>query len=79
MKTATHPYAAMLFMDYMLSPEGQAIISDDFRIGSVAQDSKNDPLAGLELLTIPEQELLDNGKKWDDLYNSIVTGSHSGG
>lgn len=27
MKTATHPYAAALFMDYMLSAEGQDIIS----------------------------------------------------
>jgi iron(III) transport system substrate-binding protein len=78
MKTATHPYAAMLFMDYMLSPEGQSIITDDFRVSSI-QDSKNDPLAGLELLTIPEQELLDNGKKWDELYASIVTRSPSAG
>jgi iron(III) transport system substrate-binding protein len=78
MKTATHPYAAMLFMDYMLSPEGQSIISDGFRVGSVEVAGK-DPLAGLETITIPEQELLDNGKKWEGLYASIVTGSSPSG
>ena len=72
MKTAAHPYAAVLFMDYMLSPEGQSIITDDFRVGSVVSGA--DPLSGLEVITIPEQELLDNGKKWDEMYASIVNG-----
>ena len=71
MKKAKNPYAAMLFMDYMLSPEGQSLITDDFRIGSV-ESPENDPLAGLEVIPVAEQELLDDNKKWDDLYTSIV-------
>jgi len=71
MKRAQHPYAAMLFMDYMLSPEGQALITDDFRVGSV-ENAQNDPLAGLEVIPVAEQPLLDDAKKWDDLYTSVV-------
>jgi iron(III) transport system substrate-binding protein len=76
MTTAAHPYAAALFMDYMLGPEGQAIISDGFRVGSVG-DPQNDPLEGLEVITLPEQELLENGKKWDELYQSMLDGRPS--
>ena len=78
MKTAQHPYAAALFMDYMLSPEGQSIISDGFRVGSV-ESSEADPLDGLEVIPLPEQELLDNGQKWQDMYASILEGRPSGG
>lgn len=69
MSTAQHPAAAMLFMDWALT-DGQQAITDAFRIGSVPTD--HDPLAGLEVVAPPEKELLDNPKKWDDLYADIV-------
>lgn len=69
MKTAQHPAAAMLFMDWALT-DGQQAIADAFRIGSIP--AEQDPLAGLEVIASPEQELLDNPKKWDDLYADIV-------
>lgn len=31
------------------------------------------------MITLPEQELLENGKKWDALYASILDGSQSAG
>jgi iron(III) transport system substrate-binding protein len=69
MKTASHPAAAMLYADFMLT-EGQKILKKSFRMGSVVTGS--DPLAGQTVITVPEQELLDNAKKWDDLYAEIV-------
>lgn len=69
MKTAANPAAAMLFVEWELT-EGQKILEKAFRIG--AMPTKADPLTGLKVLSVPEQELLDNGKKWDDLYADII-------
>ncbi|MCW3844818.1 ABC transporter substrate-binding protein [Micromonospora yasonensis] len=69
MKTATNPAAAMLFADWELT-EGQKILEKAFRIGAIP--SEKDPLAGLQVVAVPEQELLANGKKWDDLYADVV-------
>lgn len=69
MKTAAHPAAAMLFADWELT-EGQAILAKAFRIGGIP--TGKDPLAGLQVVSVPEKELLDNAKKWDDLYAEVV-------
>lgn len=69
MRTAEHPAAAMLFMDWELT-EGQKALAKAFRVGSIPGAS--DPLAGLQVVATPEKELLDNPKKWDDLYADIV-------
>jgi iron(III) transport system substrate-binding protein len=65
MKTAANPAAAMLFVDWELT-EGQKILADAFRIGAIP--TGKDPLAGLKVISVPEQELLNNAKKWDTLY-----------
>lgn len=72
MKTAEHPAAAMLFVDWELQKEGQQVFADKFRVGSMPSD--RDPLKGLEAVEVPEGELLDNAKKWDDLYADVVKG-----
>lgn len=69
MRTAANPAAAMLFVDWELT-EGQKILADAFRIGSIPQGE--DPLAGLRVISVPEQELLDDPKKWDTLYADIL-------
>jgi iron(III) transport system substrate-binding protein len=69
--TAKNPAAALLFMDFLLS-DGQKNIADEFRIGSVPTD--NDPLAGLDIIEVDEDEMLNNAKKWDDLYAEILKG-----
>ncbi|GII42785.1 ABC transporter substrate-binding protein [Planotetraspora phitsanulokensis] len=69
MKTAVHPAAAMLFVDYELS-EGQKILHESFRVGSIP--TANDPLAGLTSISVPEKEMLDDPKKWDALYEEVV-------
>lgn len=68
---ATHPAAAVLFLDFLLS-EGQKNIAKANRVGSVP--GVNDPLAGLEVIEVDETEMLENGKKWDDKYSKIVQG-----
>lgn len=69
MKTAANPAAAMLFIDWELT-EGQKILEKAFRIGSIP--TGKDPLAGLQVIAVPEQELLNDPKKWDTLYSDIV-------
>jgi iron(III) transport system substrate-binding protein len=71
MKGAKHPAAALLFADWELT-EGQQILAKATRVGSipVAQD----PVAGIQTVPVPEKELLDNAKKWNDLYAGILKG-----
>ncbi len=69
MKTAKNPAMAMLFMDFLLT-DGQKQILAAHRIGSIP--TADDPLAGVTTVSPPEEELLNNSKKWNDLYASIV-------
>jgi iron(III) transport system substrate-binding protein len=69
MANAAHPCAAMLFVDYELS-EGQQAVAEANRIGATAEAAK--ALDGLDVVAVPEQELLDNPKKWDDLYAEVT-------
>ncbi len=71
MKAATNPCAAMLFVDWELTG-GQEVFEEKFRIGSVPKAGAKDPLEGLEFVAVPEQELLENPKKWDDLYAEVI-------
>ena len=72
MNNAAHPAAAMLFMDWELT-EGQNVFRDAFRIDSIPT-STEDPLAGLEVVAVPEEELLENPEKWDQLYAELIQG-----
>ena len=69
MKTAKHPAAAMLFVDFELT-HGQKVFRDAFRIGSVP--TSDDPLAGLETIATPDDDLLANPEKWNTLYDEVV-------
>ncbi len=70
MKTATNPCAALLFVDFELSG-GQQVFEEGFRVGATPEAAT--VLDGLEVVPVPEDELLDNGKKWDDLYAEVTT------
>ncbi len=74
MKNATNPAAATLFVDFELT-EGQKIFEDAFRIGSLPTDE--DPLAGLEVIPVPEKKLLEDPAPWDELYAEIVQGGET--
>ena len=71
MKSAKHPAAAMLFFDFLLT-DGQEAIAGANRIGAIP--TANDPLAGVETVSVPEQELLDNPRKWSDAYKTVTDG-----
>jgi iron(III) transport system substrate-binding protein len=68
-----HPHAAALFMDFVLSPEGQAILEKggyvpaNLRIGNAQQK--------LPLKFVDPSVVLDEDAKWKKLYSEIVLGN----
>lgn len=68
-----HPHAAALFVDFVLSPEGQAILE---RGGYVPANLKVDsPLQKLPLKFVDPAVVLDEDAKWKKLYAEIVLGN----
>jgi iron(III) transport system substrate-binding protein len=70
---AAHPAAAVLFMDFLLSQQGQQIIADSHQLGSVLTD--HDPLQGVETVTVDVPAYLDQAKEWNDRYTRLVQGA----
>jgi iron(III) transport system substrate-binding protein len=71
MKTAAHPAAAMLFADWMLD-EGQKVLADLHLTPSIPQGA--DPLAGVELIPVDVNKLLDENEEWSKKYEAVVSG-----
>ena len=69
MKSAKHPAAAMLFFDFLLT-DGQQAIAGANRIGAIP--TAQDPLAGIQTVSVPEEDLLNNAQKWSDTYKSVT-------
>ncbi len=69
MKHAAHPAAAVLFTDFALT-DGQAVLEEVKRIPSVPGGF--DPLKGLELIEVPEQDLLENSDAWNKRYEEVT-------
>ena len=69
MKSAKHPAAAMLFLDFLLT-DGQKAIAGANRIGAIP--TAQDPLAGVQTVSVPEEELLNNPQKWSDTYKKVT-------
>jgi iron(III) transport system substrate-binding protein len=68
-KCAPHPHAALLFHDFMIG-EGQAIMA---KRDMTPTNPKIKPLPkGVDLTLIDPAEMLDNRKKWDDLWTKTV-------
>jgi iron(III) transport system substrate-binding protein len=69
-KKAPHPHAALLFYDYMLSPEAQRIIA---RIGYYATSSSVEPpIKNLKLKVLDAATLLDEQEKSFARFESIL-------
>lgn len=67
---APHPNAALLFYDYMLSPEAQKIlVSLDYVPTNASVDS---PLKGMKLTVIDPAVTLTHMDKWNKLYDDVV-------
>ena len=68
-KNAPHPYAALLFIDFMLSKEGQQIIRDRGRVpSSLAVES---PLNKFKYEMIDPAITLDEESKWEKLWSQM--------
>jgi iron(III) transport system substrate-binding protein len=70
LRAAEHPATAMLFMDWYLE-DGQALILDNGLTPSVMPDG-SDPLAGLEVVPVDVDQLLEEGQEWSDRYDELV-------
>jgi iron(III) transport system substrate-binding protein len=70
-KDAPHPYAALLFYDFELGPEGQQILAKrDF----VPTNKKVDtPLNKIPMKFVDSRVQLDEFQKWEKLYGDIFT------
>ncbi len=72
MKNAPHPYAALLFTDFILSKEGQEIIKERGRAPiSRAVDT---PLTKFKYQLIDSAIVLDERDKWDKLWSDLFLG-----
>ena len=68
-KTATHPCAALLFVDFELTG-GQDVFREAFRVGSV--EGSDNPLSEFETFPVPEEKLLDDPGTWEKAYEDVV-------
>jgi ABC-type Fe3+ transport system substrate-binding protein len=67
MRRAPHPHAALLFLDFMLSDAQQLLLDRDFTPTNV----KVKPL-DVPFKVIDPAQVLDQGDKWQKLYNEII-------
>ena len=72
-RKAPHPHAAVLFYDYEISPEGQAILAKrDFVPTSKKIDT---PLNRIPMRFVDPAAMLDEADKWTKLYQQLFSGS----
>jgi iron(III) transport system substrate-binding protein len=72
-RTPAHPHAAALFLDFVLSPEGQVILEKG---GYVPANLRvESPLQKLALKFVDPAVVLDEEAKWKKLYTEIVLGN----
>jgi iron(III) transport system substrate-binding protein len=72
-KDAPHPYAAVLWYDFELSPEGQSILAKrDFVPTSTKVDT---PLNKIPMKFVDARVQLDEYTKWEKLYTELFGGS----
>ncbi|MDQ2779359.1 MAG: extracellular solute-binding protein [Pseudomonadota bacterium] len=65
-----HPHAAALFVDFLLSPEGQAILAKG---GYVPANTRLPHRAHQQALKfVDPRAMLDEGDKWQALYQQII-------
>jgi iron(III) transport system substrate-binding protein len=69
MKNAPHPHAALLFADYILSPEGQELYRSMGRIPTSTK-VKNE-LSNFPFVMIDSATAIDESEKWEALWNKL--------
>jgi iron(III) transport system substrate-binding protein len=67
---APHPYAAMLYYDFILSDDGQQIL---LKRGFMPSSTKiQTPFSKMAMKVVDPAQMLDDGDKWARLYDQIV-------
>jgi len=69
-KQAPHPYAAVLFYDFMISDGQEILAKRDFTITSQKIQT---PFSKTPLTLIDPAIILDESQKWSRLYSEIIT------
>jgi iron(III) transport system substrate-binding protein len=73
-KNAPHPHAALLFYDYMISPEAQTILA---KIGYYATNRNVEPpIKNIKLKVLDPGTLLDDQEKSFKRFESILQSTH---
>jgi len=68
-KNAPHPHAALLFADFVLSPEGQELL---LSLGRVPVSLKvRSPYAAIKYTLIDAVTVLDESEKWEKIWNDL--------
>jgi iron(III) transport system substrate-binding protein len=79
MKSAPHPAAALLFVDWMLT-EGQQVLVDLSLTPSIEPEGLKDPLEGLEVIPVDVERLVNESQQWSERYSALLEESdHVGG
>ena len=66
---APHPHAALLFADFVLSPEGQKMFADMGRVP--ASPKIKTPLNNFPYVMTEAATVLDESAKWEKLWNTL--------
>jgi iron(III) transport system substrate-binding protein len=72
-KKPPHRNAAVLFYDFLLSPEGQAILVKGNYVPTNRKADTSGIAAKTKLKFVDPAAMLDQNAKWEKLYNDIVT------
>ena len=71
MKSAPHPAAALLFVDWMLT-EGQQVLVDLSLTPSIEPEGLADPLEGVEVIPVDVEKLANESAQWSERYNALL-------
>ncbi len=71
-RRAPHPNAALLFYDYLLSPEAQTILTTMDYVPTNSTVESNSPLKKVKLKLIDPATALDQMEKWTKLYSEVI-------
>jgi iron(III) transport system substrate-binding protein len=68
-KNAPHPAAALLFLDFVLSPEGQKLYESMGRVPASTKVKSH--LNNFPFVMTDPGTILKESQKWDDLWNQL--------
>ena len=68
-KNAPHPHAALLFADFVLSPEGQELFNSLGRVPTSLKVKSN--LNNFKYTMVAPASVLDEAEKWEKIWNEL--------